>query len=118
MKREWNFSLHVVEFKEDGVCYVYAPSLDVWGYGNDRKKAKASFEAALEFSLEYMMEKGTLLEELKQLGWRHVGAAKQKMAPPRVDHLIADNERLRKTLNENESVRMERLRTAIPFHVA
>ncbi len=59
----------VVLFEEGDAHIAYAPALDLSGYGYTDAEATASFEIALKHFLEITTQKGTLLSELRRLGW-------------------------------------------------
>ena len=65
-----NVSLFVISFKENDVCFVYSPALDITGYGNTADEAKDSFNITLQEFLRYTSNKNTLVNELKRLGWK------------------------------------------------
>lgn len=60
----------IIEFQEDGVYFVYSPTLDITGYGNTRKEAAKSYSETLEEFVRYTAVKGTVFKELKRLGWK------------------------------------------------
>ena len=84
----------VIEFQEDGVYFVYSPSLDITGYGNTKKEAAKSYSETLEEFVRYTAVKGTVLKELKRLGWT-VKSKKNIKAPT-----MADLVKTRDYLNE------------------
>jgi hypothetical protein len=61
--------LGLVFFKEDHVFFVYAPNLDVCGYGLTEKEARHSFLETFEAFLEYTKKNKSLEGELLRLGW-------------------------------------------------
>ena len=63
-------NLNVISFKENDVCFVYSPALDITGYGNTVDEAKDSFNITLQEFLRYTSNKNTLVNELKRLGWK------------------------------------------------
>ena len=62
--------LGLVFFKEDNVFFVYAPNLDVCGYGLTEKEAQHSFLETFEEFLTFTKKQGTLENELLRLGWK------------------------------------------------
>jgi hypothetical protein len=50
--------------------FVYAPALDVTGYGLNEKEAQNSFVISLEEFLDFTQKKGTLNSELERMGWK------------------------------------------------
>ncbi|MEO8589208.1 MAG: hypothetical protein ABI432_07570 [Flavobacteriales bacterium] len=69
-KGKLEVKLSLLKFKEDGVVFIYSPSLDLTGYGRDGRAAKRSFEITLEEFVSYTTNKGTLDKELKRLDWK------------------------------------------------
>ncbi|HLG40593.1 MAG TPA: hypothetical protein VI461_13035 [Chitinophagaceae bacterium] len=71
----------IVTFVEDSLYYYYAPQLDVYGYGQTETEAKDSFEITLHEFFRYTLNKGTLQDELKRLGWKLQKKTKAILAP-------------------------------------
>jgi hypothetical protein len=71
----------IVTFVEDSLFYYYAPQLDVYGYGQTETEAKESFETTLHEFFRYTLNKGTLQNELKRLGWKLQTKTKVIVAP-------------------------------------
>lgn len=67
--------LGLIFFKEDNVFFVYAPNLDVYGYGLTEKEAQHSFLETFEEFLTFTKQKGTLESELLRLGWEKLPTA-------------------------------------------
>ncbi len=65
--------LHLVllSFKEDNIFIVYAPTLDLSGYGDNQEEANSSFDTSLDEFLDFTIKNNTLNTELKRLGWRN-----------------------------------------------
>lgn len=57
--------LDVFSYKEDGVQMMYAPALDLCGYGATVDEAKQSFEVVVSEYLRFGLENGTLEEDLR-----------------------------------------------------
>ena len=68
-QRKIQVKVSVIEFQEDGKYFVYSPTLDITGYGNTMEEATRSYSETLEEFVRYTANKGTVLEELKRLGW-------------------------------------------------
>ncbi len=62
--------LGLVFFKEDTVFFVYAPNLDVCGYGLTEKEAQYSFLETFEEFLTFTKKNDTIEHELLRLGWK------------------------------------------------
>ncbi len=64
---------------ESGVHYVYAPQLDLTGYGESPEEALASFDIVLKDFFDYGIKKKTLDAELRRLGWRKAKTTEYKV---------------------------------------
>ncbi len=97
------FGLSVVAFYKDETFMVYAPALDLYGYGKTESEARQSFRVVLEEFLRYTGNKNTLEEELKSLGWK---VEKQGMlftaTAPDFKDLVMQNEELQEILELND----------------
>jgi hypothetical protein len=62
--------LDLLSFKEDNVFFVYAPALDITGYGYTETEAQHSFVETLETFLDFTQKNKTLEGELNRLGWK------------------------------------------------
>jgi len=84
--------LTVIEFIEDDVFILYAPALDITGYGYTEVEAKDSFKETLEEFFRYTINKGTISAALKKLGWSVIGSKNnKKFREPLSTKLIAKN---------------------------
>lgn len=69
-KGKYTVSVPVVYFQEDENTHIlYAPTLDITGYGNNHEEAKASLKIATEEFFRYTHNKKTLDTVLTNLGW-------------------------------------------------
>ena len=62
-------SLDLFSYRENGMQIVYAPALDLAGYGETRSAARHSFDVSFSEYLRYTVEKGTLQDDLLAHGW-------------------------------------------------
>ncbi len=92
-------SLSLYVWEEEGAFFVYAPTLDLTGYGNSEKEAKKSFEITLEEFLEYTHNKNTMFDDLENLGWT-VNRKKIKVRIPEFEDMINENEEFRQILTK------------------
>lgn len=90
--------LEILTWEEDGVYFVYAPSLDLTGYNSTKEGAKKSFEDTLDDTLLYMERKSSLFDELERLGWT-VNRKKMRVNSPDIEELMRDNSEIRDILN-------------------
>jgi len=89
---KYNVGLSLVEFEEDNVTIIYAPALDLSGYGYSQPEAKQSFFEALHEFFRYTNNKKTLDKVLKDLGWSVKGSKKKpKFNPPKDSDLVSLN---------------------------
>lgn len=96
-------TLNILQFKDTGSYVVYAPALEVYGYGKTIQEAKKSFVICLEEFLDYKMSKRTFSSELKRLGWKIKGSKnKRSYKIPDFSELLTKNERLISIMNERE----------------
>jgi hypothetical protein len=98
-------SIIVVLFEEGDAHIAYAPAFDLSGYGHSDEEAKASFEIALKNFLDYTTKKGTLVSELKRLGWNINGKKLKLVKSPAFDDLLDTNRSLSKLVEEGTPLR-------------
>ena len=100
-----DIGLSLLIWEEEGITFVYAPSLDLTGYGPSEEEAKESFEITLQEFFSYTNNKDTIYEELESLGWT-VNRKKKRVHAPSEDQLLEDNDTF-KSLYNNPHVRKE-----------
>jgi hypothetical protein len=106
--RKYLVRLSLLKFKEDGIVFIYSPSLDLTGYGKDGRSAKRSFEIGMEEFVHYTTNKGTLEKELKRLGWKLGGSKrKPKYEQPFLDELFSKRPYLGEIFRDKEFHRYE-----------
>lgn len=109
-------NLGIITFEDGKSTVVYAPALEVYGYGNDLEEAKLSFETGLLEFIDYTTAKSTFDSELERLGWKLKGSKKnRKFKVPDFAYLLSNNERLIDIMN-TRSVRT--FQTDIPLALA
>jgi hypothetical protein len=84
----------VIEFHEDNLYFIYSPTLDITGYGKTKREAAQSYSETLEEFVRYTVNKGTVFQELKRLGW--VVKSKENIKAPSMADLV----KTRSYLNE------------------
>jgi len=102
--------LQIVQWNDsDGIFHVFAPALDVAGYGNSESEAVQSFNLTLKEFLRYTINKGTLQDELTRLGWKMRGRkTDRKFKLPAFDELVRRNEELKQVVSTHDfQVRQE-----------
>src|SRR5437667_365711 len=85
------FNLPVLSYEEDGLQVIYAPALDLFGYGKSEGDAKESFKLALE-------------EFLKQLGWE-IKPKKNLFKAPSLGYMLEENEQFNSIFNKKNFVK-------------
>jgi len=107
--------LDIIRFTEDGITFMYAPALDITGYGENEVKARQSFELTMEEFLKYTLNKGTFRKELERLGWRVKGRKNnQKFIPPYFDKLFQERDYLAEIFREKDFTKQNE-EVAIPI---
>lgn len=88
--------LDVFIYENDGFQVVYAPALDLMGYGKTEEDAKSSFDIVAEDFFEYTIVNNTLGEYLTKHGWvaRKTSA---RFVPPQTEVLLEHNKTLRES---------------------
>jgi hypothetical protein len=97
---EFDVELAVIEFKENGLYFVYSPALDITGYGKTKSEAKASYRLTVEEFLRYTYNKRTLVKELERLGWSV--SKKKEVSVPKLSALIQKRSYLEEILTEKK----------------
>lgn len=62
-------TVDAIVFKEDNQTVYYSPALELSSYGSTKADAEAAFMENLIIFIDYADKKGTLTEELLDLGW-------------------------------------------------
>lgn len=94
--------LSLIEFEEDGVTIIYAPALDLSGYGNSENEAEKSFFIALDEFFRYTHNKGSLKEVLSELGWKiKVSSKNTQFSSPKNSDLVETNLSYKEILDKN-----------------
>jgi hypothetical protein len=96
--------LSLLSFKEDKVFIIYSPELDLAGSGYNLIQAKASFWETVSEFFRYTTSKGTLVAELRRLGWTVSGTKKKPKVstPPDFDQMLRANEEFKDILYNKE----------------
>ena len=96
-------SVNLVQFKQDKSYVLYAPALEVYGYGRTIDEAKESFVTSVEEFIRYTLNKNTLKSELKRLGWKVKGTKnKRTFKTPDFAQLLVQNDNLIDIMNTRE----------------
>ena len=91
--------LDVLSYVEDGVFFVFAPALDLTGYGNSLEEAKTSFEITLQEYFKYTFENKTLDADLRKHGW--VEKKEESFSSPSFTDILRKDKQLRDIVNND-----------------
>lgn len=100
-KHMYKAKLPLISFRDGGTIVIYAPALDVSGYGYTVEEAKKSFGEAIEEFFKYTINKGTFDAELKRLGWKCI-KRRNKYNPPKFNESLVNNDHLNEIINNRE----------------
>ncbi len=89
--------IDLVEYKEDGIYYVYSPAFDLIGYGKSTKEARESWEVVLEEYFSYTLNKKTLIKDLQSRGW--IIKTKKQFSSPSFTWMLQNNDQLSEIYN-------------------
>jgi len=92
-------NLPLIIFEEENNIITYCPALDLSGYGSTEEDAKKSFEVTLSEYFRYTVNKKTLAEDLKKLGWTIRKNLKKEPIPPTLENLLQSNEDFSRIFN-------------------
>lgn len=74
-----HLDIPIIQMKEGNVFIFYSPALDLTAHGDSFEDAEKSFTTSLELFMDYVTERGTLEEVLKEYGWHKV---RREWKPP------------------------------------
>lgn len=97
-------SISIFIWEEDSIFYVYAPALDLTGYGKSKEEAKASFETVLYEFVKYTHNKKTIFTELENLGWA-VNKKKKRVVAPNLEEMLDENEHFKELYKSKNLVK-------------
>jgi hypothetical protein len=90
--------LALLTYIDENVYVIYAPALDLYGYGNDEHEARSSFETTLNEYLDFTTAGNTLLDDLLRLGWT-LNSQSDRVMMPSWGHLLELNPHLNEVMN-------------------
>jgi hypothetical protein len=94
--------LPLISFIEGNCFITYCPALDLSGYGENEVEANKSFEEVLSEYFKYTVNKKTLAEDLKRMGWTIRKNLHRKPIPPTMGKLLETNEDFNRIFNNHE----------------
>jgi hypothetical protein len=89
----------IFSYIDEDIHAVYAPSLDLFGYGDDEQEAKQSFEIVLTEYLNYQAENNTLEEDLRKNGW-NVNDDENIFSPPSLQKMLENESDLARIIQK------------------
>lgn len=100
--------LDVFSYKENGVQMMYAPTLDLCGYGSTVDEAKHSFEIVVSEYLRFGLENKTLEDDLRAHGWKQC-AEMQEFESPDIVSILRNNKQLQHVIRKDHRKVSKRL---------
>ncbi|WP_298147504.1 hypothetical protein [Flavobacterium sp.] len=97
-------SLSLFLWQEDNIFYVYAPALDLTGYGLSKEEARESFETVLQEFIVYTHNEKTLFAELENLGWA-VNKKKRRVVSLDFEDMLAENEHFNQLFKSKDLIK-------------
>lgn len=101
-KNKIKCTLPLIIFEEDNCIITFCPALDLSGYGSTESEANHSFEETLSEYFKYTVNKKTLAEDLKKLGWTIRKNLRKDPIPPSLGDLLESNEDFKRIFNTHE----------------
>jgi len=98
-RKKVEYRLALICFEDEKKYIVYCPALDLSGYGLTETEAEKSFNTTLSEYFKYTLNKGTLAEDLKKLGWTIKKGLNKKPIPPTMETLLSRNEDFNRIFN-------------------
>lgn len=103
-KKNVELNVSIFLWEEDSVFYVYAPALDLTGYGLNKEEARESFETILHEFIVYTHNKKTIFKELENLGWA-VNKRKKRVISPDFEDMLSENEHFKHLYKSKDLIR-------------
>ncbi len=109
-KKGIQVELLILRFQDKNeVYYVYAPQLDLTGYGTTEEEADDSFNAVIGDFFDYSIKKKTLDSELRRLGWK-----KDKTTEYQLPASELPKERFNKIFDDYPGISSSRMPVQVP----
>ena len=99
--------LALFSYVDEGVNVVYAPALDMFGYGEAEPVALQSFETTLNEYLTYVIQHKTLCKDLKKYGCTLSKFEEEFCKAPALHELLLQDETFRKIINNRSYRRLD-----------
>ena len=101
LRKKIIFDLPVVSYEEKELQVIYAPSIDLFGYGKTIDEAKNSFAVTLSEFIRYTTHKKTLEKVLKGLGWQ-IKKPQRHFIAPSLGYMLDENKQFREIFNTKD----------------
>ncbi len=98
--------LDLYSFLDSSTYIIYCPALDMSGYGNTEEEALKSFEITFSSSMEYMINKNTIHEDLKKHGWNVRGKKSHDLKSPKFEDMYKSNKDFKDIIDNKPYQRM------------
>ena len=95
-------NLPLIIFQEKDVIVYYCPALDISGYGSNDEDARKSFEITLDEYFRYTINKNTLGDDLRRLGWVVKKKITNRVVPPSLSKLLETNKDFNRIFNTRD----------------
>ena len=99
--------LALYSYIDEGVHVVYAPALDMFGYGEAEHVALQSFETTLNEYLAYVTQHKTLEKDLEKYGWT-LNTQKGLYKAPALHELLLRDETFYEIVNNRSYRKFDR----------
>jgi hypothetical protein len=98
-KNKIKCTLPLIIFEDENCFITYCPALDLSGYGTSEPESTKSFETTLSEYFRYTVNKRTLAEDLKKMGWTIRKNMRKDPIPPTLENLLLNNEDFNRIFN-------------------
>lgn len=102
-----NIELLTLQFTdENGIKMIYAPQLDLTGYGDSLKNARKSFEFVLKDFIDFSIENSTLETIFLNYGWikQKPDTETEQWIAPSIRWMLQNNQLLSEVLDSHKKV--------------
>jgi len=106
-----SLKVDVITYSGDNSIIAYCPSLELVGCGYTENEALESLNIVLEEYIRYTTELGTLIEDLKEHGWKIKNGG--KLTPPKMLESLQKNKDFDEIVN-NCDFKKQNISFAIP----
>jgi hypothetical protein len=102
-KNKIECTLPLIIFEEENNLITYCPALDLSGYGSTEEDSNRSFEQVLSEYFRYTVNKKTLADDLRKMGWiLRKNSLRNKPVPPTMEDLLGKNEDFSRIFNNHD----------------